>query len=557
MARLGFAITGHGRKDCNSEGEQQVLSHFAPTPALIVVNERAPVIGGRAPIRVCLPNCAEFIRPIQTRPDTVSGNFSRGLHTAQAAQECPMIRVLGSIVSFVRILVALGILGVSASIATDANAGLILNPGGQTVYDSSNGVVWLANGDLAATNLFGLPSCQTEAIPNSQPCVNTNGSMTYQSAQQWVQQMNAADYLGHHNWQLPVSPNTDGSCSSTGPMPAQNSFGFYCVGNGLGALYQELGLSAPQPVVLQQNNAVGQFINLQPGLYWSGTSSSNNANGFGSFSFQSGFEGSQVGDNFHFVLPMIPGPLPSGTPASVLAQTVYDPIANVTWLANGDLGATNSFGLPNCEQLIAAQPSLNLKDPVTCINADGSMNHESAAAWITAMNANGGYLGLTGWTLPPILPNDSNCNVPTPNSPNKPTADEVTGYNCTGGTPSGVILANPMGVLFYDVLGLSQGESVFGGPIADVVGPFTNLQSYLYWSCEGPSIVSECSGNPAAPGFQFSFFFGDGYQDTDIQANDLFVTAYYGVPESATVVLMGAGLLMLFGFGIKRGRADT
>ena len=147
--------------------------------------------------------------------------------------------------------------------------------------------------------------------------------------------------------------------------------------------------------------------------------------------------------------------------------------------------------------------------------------------------------------------------MPDLNSPDKPSADQVTGYNCTGGTPVGVIRANPMGALFYDVLALSQGESVAGGPISDAVGPFIDMQPYLYWSCEGASIASECSGNPAAPGFQFSFFFGDGYQDTDIQANDLFVTAYYDVPEPSTFMLVGAGLLGFFSFRMTCRRANS
>jgi hypothetical protein len=30
-------------------------------------------------------------------------------------------------------------------------------------------------------------------------------------------------------------------------------------------------------------------------------------------------------------------------------QTVYDPVSNVTWLANANLAATNSLGLPACQ----------------------------------------------------------------------------------------------------------------------------------------------------------------------------------------------------------------
>jgi len=66
------------------------------------------------------------------------------------------------------------------------------------------------------------------------------------------------------------------------------------------------------------------------------------------------------------------------------------------------------------------------------------------------------------------------------------------------------------------------------------VGPFNNLQPYLYWSsCEPLNGQKPCRdqyGNPAtepAPGFGFSFSFGNGFQGTDLVANDLYVMVYY------------------------------
>jgi hypothetical protein len=50
------------------------------------------------------------------------------------------------------------------------------------------------------------------------------------------------------------------------------------------------------------------------------------------------------------------------------AQTVYDPVTNITWLANANLAATNTFGLLTC------------KDPTTpalCVAPDGARRSPS------------------------------------------------------------------------------------------------------------------------------------------------------------------------------------
>src|SRR6185295_5678879 len=101
-------------------------------------------------------------------------------------------------------------------------------------------------------------------------------------------------------------------------------------------------------------NTAAPFSNFQPYLYWSGTVSSD-GNGQGSFSFSSGFQGSNSAPNYLYVLPMIQGKIP-GTPAPVGTglqlnpdgQSVYDPVSGVTWAANANLAASNPFSLPPC-----------------------------------------------------------------------------------------------------------------------------------------------------------------------------------------------------------------
>jgi uncharacterized protein (TIGR03437 family) len=383
-----------------------------------------------------------------------------------------------------------------------ASAAVVLSPDGITVYDTVNNISWLADANFPATNRFTLPVCNSSS---TQPCVNPSGSMRYQSAVAWVNAMNAANYLGHTNWQLPTTATVDKTCPFTGPHG--ESFGFNCMASALGSLYYNaLGLKAPNTAVPIPSNTVGPFSNFQPYLYWSQTSSSQAA-GNATFSFNSGFQGANTAPNYLYVLPMIRGKI-AGTPLATgqgLAvspdkQTVYDPVTNITWLANANLAATNSFGIAPCK---------DQGNPKLCVNQDGAMNLDSANQFIANMNIFGGagYLGQTHWELPPV---DPSCN----------------NYNCDSSS-------NPMGELFYDQLGFSQGMSVVAAPHI-AVGPFKDIQPYLYWACLADTIQDPCLSTGPAPGFEWSFSLGNGFQGTDVLANDLYVTAYFAGPPALT-----------------------
>jgi hypothetical protein len=330
-----------------------------------------------------------------------------------------------------------------------ASATLLTSSDGTVVYDTVNNVSWLADADLAATNRFGLPPCTG---PGTQTCVNASGSMRYDAAVAWVQAMNAANYLGHSSWQLPTTPPNDSGCGKTGPNG--NNFGFGCSASAFGSLWNALGLKAPNTAVPIPSNMVGPFSNFQPYLYWSQSASPPPAGNF-TFSFATGWQGANTLPNFLYALPMIPGKLPGTPPATGNGlqvnpggQTVYDPVTNITWLANANIAAANTFGLPTC-----TDPTT----PVICVAPDGAMTFASAPQFIANMNS-AGYLGRTEWQLPPI---GSGC----------------PGYNCAGNQ-------NPMGNLFYNQLGFSQGMTVVTAPNI-AVGPFHNIQPYLYWGLRG------------------------------------------------------------------------
>lgn len=367
---------------------------------------------------------------------------------------------------------------------------------GYVVRDPAANVTWLADADLPTSNRFGLPLCSASL---STGCINASGSMSFQAASAWVAAMNAAQYLGHSNWQLPGFPDVDSTCSFTGPHG--EPFGWGCLNSGLGHLYYSiLGLKSPNTAVPIPANTVGPFTNFQPFLYWSGTVPPDGT-GRSTFSFNIGFQGSNTVPNYMYVLPMIPGripgtPAPSGTGLQVNpgGQSVYDPVSNVTWAANANLAATNPFGLPACTKQ---------GTPTLCVNSDGAMNWDSAAQFIANMNAGAGYLGQTNWTLPPV---NGACDV-------------TFACNVAAST-------DPMEELYYGQLGLSAGTPVVPTP-AIVVAGFSHLQPYLYWGCSAPTMQSPCRSTGPVSGFQFSFTLGSGFQDTDVLKNNLYATVYF------------------------------
>jgi hypothetical protein len=307
----------------------------------------------------------------------------------------------------------------NAQLPPAGRSALTAGDGGRTVYDARLAVTWLADANLAATQAFGVPN------------INKSGSMNYATALRWVAAMNAFDrgagYLGHNNWQLPTAPDVDRTCGLTGRH--SESFGFKCSSSALGSLYYvSLGLREPDSAVPNSQNRVGLFQNFQPYLYWSKSAAADPRQGFVSFSFSTGFQGANVFRNYLYVLPMIKDKLP-GTPpgsgsklqANPGGATVHDPISQVTWLADANLAATQTFGIAE-------------------INRDGAMDHETAIRWVAALNqADGGhgYLGQTDWDLSETGPPDPSCSM-----------KGTTGYGCIG---------SAMGSLFYRQLGLRQG----------------------------------------------------------------------------------------------------
>ncbi|MBI5659432.1 MAG: DUF1566 domain-containing protein [Nitrosomonadales bacterium] len=196
-------------------------------------------------------------------------------------------------------------------------------------------------------------------------------------------------------------------------------------------------------------------------------------------------------------------------------DAVYDTDLNVTWLANTNLAASNTFGVSGVG-----------------ITWDGRMTWNTAQSWIGAMNT-ANYLGFNDWRLPTTLQPDASCS------------DQwfgiSSGYGCTG---------SEMGHLFYNELGGVAGSSVLSSGDPDLALFQNGHPYYYYWS-----------GTEYAANHDNAWSFGTngGYQYSSNKdsyrlawavrpGNSAAVSA---VPEPETYAMLLAGLGLL-GFTARR-----
>ncbi|HEC16172.1 MAG TPA: DUF1566 domain-containing protein [Sedimenticola sp.] len=98
------------------------------------------------------------------------------------------------------------VLGLSSTV----QATLIDNSDG-TVTDTSTGLMWLQDANLAASNSFGL-SYNTDLGDHPGDSygssyaekIQTTGCMNWGGALYWIDAMNAANYKGYSDWRLPT-----------------------------------------------------------------------------------------------------------------------------------------------------------------------------------------------------------------------------------------------------------------------------------------------------------------------------------------------------------------
>ena len=195
-------------------------------------------------------------------------------------------------------------------------------------------------------------------------------------------------------------------------------------------------------------------------------------------------------------------------------QVVNDTDLNITWAANANLAATNTFGLS-----YGVNYGTDIYGYQSIINSDGSMTWGGAQKWIAAMNT-ANYLGYNDWRLPTTLQPDATCNGGS--------GGVSYGRNCTG---------SEMGHLFYTELGGVTNQSITTTHNANY-GLFQNVQSDRYWS-----------GTEYAPDPNYAWFFNTflGDQDGYRKNGNVFALAVRpgqvaAVPEPSMAWLMLAGV---------------
>ena len=393
-----------------------------------------------------------------------------------------------------------------AAAHSTATNGLASVDRGAIVYDSNQGLCWLADANLA-----GHPEVRA-AVPlsslnpdGSAPIINPDGAMDFETAVNWVSALNSynngAGWLGHNNWQLPSMPRVDTTCSSKNT----DNFGVQCTGSAMGNLYNVgLARTYPDSVGTRFFNVVWPFVNLQPGLYWT---SDPNAGGETTFSFNVGIRGGNTTQyNFFRVLPMtatVLGTVPTGS--GVLpylsgpgaGRAVYDTNTGISWTLNANLPAFNKFGIKSTVTLSSNVNGNTLTVPV--IAKDGAVHFSAidpanaSTGWIVSMNSLG-YAGSSTWTLPGI--------------------DDLR--------------------QLYKDMGLPAGDSRLEWPF--VVGPFLRLQPGFYWACvraaktglTGPCDLTQHAPTPLGSiWLEDSFNFDDGFEGTDLDNKQFYVMVYF------------------------------
>ena len=140
------------------------------------------------------------------------------------------------------------------------------------------------------------------------------------------------------------------------------------------------------------------------------------------------------------------GVLPA-TPGGTDYQAYYDDVLDVTWIANANLAASNTFGLAYNTDLGDYPGDPYGPSYPEEILTSGQMTWGGALHWIDAMNADGGtgYLGYNDWRLPTMLDTGtSGCN--------SAYTGTDCGYNVQTGSAATTVYSE-MASLWYDTLG--------------------------------------------------------------------------------------------------------
>ncbi len=188
----------------------------------------------------------------------------------------------------------------------------------------------------------------------------------------------------------------------------------------------------------------------------------------------------------------------------------YDPEADLTWLADANYAQTSGYDI------------------------DGRMTWADANTWVAGLNVG----GVADWRLPDTV------DVGNDGATYSNIYQGVDfGYNITTHSELSNMFYNVLGnTAFYDTSGDATGCTTPNYCLTNT-GPFSNLQSYHYWS------ATKYAGST---GYAWVFIMRTGNQGFYLEGSSLYGWAVHegdvgAVPVPAAVWLFGSGFLGLIG----------